>query len=124
MLHVCERGPKVTIIDDLARSDRIDDNLFDCVILTQTLQYIYDASAAVKTLHRILKPGGVALVTVPGIAKIGLYDTQRWGHYWNFTTQSAHRLFDDVFSGERVEVRAYGNVLSAIAFYMDSPPVS
>ena len=42
---------------------------FDCVICTQTLHVIYEVEGAVRTLHRMLKPGGVALVTVPGITQ-------------------------------------------------------
>ena len=43
---------------------------FDCAIVTQTLQFVYDVRAALATLHRILAPGGVLLATVPGITKI------------------------------------------------------
>ena len=42
---------------------------YDCIIFTQTLQCIYDFRAALKTLYRILlRPGGVLLVTIPGVA--------------------------------------------------------
>jgi hypothetical protein len=86
------------------------------VILTQTLQVIYDVPAALRTLHRILKPGGVALVTVAGISKISRYDMDRWGYYWSFTSRSARRLFEEVFTPANVTVEAHGNVLAAIAF--------
>jgi hypothetical protein len=36
--------------------------------------------------------------------------------YWNFTTLSARRLFEEVFSEANVRVEAYGNVLAATAF--------
>jgi hypothetical protein len=72
--------------------------------------------AALRTAYRILKPGGILLVTTCGISNISRYDMDRWGHYWSFTTLSAQRLFETVFTADHVSVTAYGNVLSSIAF--------
>lgn len=116
VLHVVEGNPKATIVADLACGDSIPSDTFDCVIFTQTLQHIYDVRAAIRTLHRILKPGGVSLVTVPGISQISRYDMDRWGDYWRFTTLSARRLFEEAFPVTSVTVKAYGNVFAAIAF--------
>ncbi len=116
VLHVAENREPVTIIGDLSHADHIESGSFDCVILTQTLQCVFDLTSAVETVHRILKPGGVVLVTIPGISKISRYDMDRWGYYWSFTTASARRLFEHRFPSDCVEVEAYGNVLSAISF--------
>jgi SAM-dependent methyltransferase len=116
VLHVAEQKEHVTLIGDLTDETTIPENRFDCVIITQTLQTIYDLKAAVKNIYRSLKPGGVALVTVPGISKISRYDMDRWGYYWSFTTQSAQKLFEGTFTLSNVFVNAYGNVLTSIAF--------
>lgn len=116
VLHVAEDRPQVTIIGDLTNARHIPSDSFDCIILTQTIQAIYDVPAAIATAHRILKPGGVVLVTVPGISKISRYDMDRWGYYWSFTSASAHRLFAELFAPANVQVEAHGNVLAAIAF--------
>jgi SAM-dependent methyltransferase len=116
VLHVADRHPGVTIVADLATADDVPSESFDCVIVTQTLQCIYDLRAAIRTLYRILKPGGVVLVTVPGISKVSLEDMQRWGYYWSFTTCSIRRLFQECFAPDDVQVEAHGNVLAAIAF--------
>jgi hypothetical protein len=84
--------------------------------LTQTLQHIYDARSAARTLARILKPGGVVLATVPGISQISRYDMDRWGDFWRFSTLSARRLFEEAFPPRNIEVNAHGNVLVAAAF--------
>jgi SAM-dependent methyltransferase len=115
VLHVMEGNPKATIVADLIRADHIPADTFDCIILTQTLQFIYDVEAALKTLYRILKPGGILLATFGGISQISRWDMDRWGHYWNFTTLSARRLFEESFPAAKVKVDAYGNVLAAIA---------
>lgn len=121
VLHRTEDNPKATIVADLTCADHIPQNTFDCVILTQTLQYIYELAAAIQTLHRILKPDGVILATLPGIAYISRYDLEHWGEYWRLTSLSAKRLFGEVLSPEKVEVEAYGNLLTAVAFLSGLP---
>src|SRR5438132_14231822 len=59
VMHVTPGNPAATIVADLTSADHVPSDAFDCIILTQTLQMIYDMNAALRTLHRILKPGGV-----------------------------------------------------------------
>lgn len=115
VLHVEEGNPKATIVGDLADADHIPSDTFDCFILTQTLQYLYDLRSAVKTIYRILKPGGIVLVTLPCLTP--LIDPN-WNDcwYWGFTTLSAQRLFEEVFPAANIQVETYGNVLAATAF--------
>jgi SAM-dependent methyltransferase len=115
VLHVKEGNPNATLVGDLTYADHLPSDAFDCFILTQTLQYAYDIRSALKTIYRILKPGGVVLATVPGISQISIDEwADDW--YWAFTTLSARRLFEEFFPADRVEVEAYGNVLAAISF--------
>jgi SAM-dependent methyltransferase len=93
VLHLEHGHPKVTIVADLTRGDSLPSNTFDCLICTQILPFIYDVRTAVKTLYRILKPGGVLLVTMSGISKISRYDMERWGHYWHFTSLAAKKFW-------------------------------
>jgi SAM-dependent methyltransferase len=116
VLHIAEQRPHVTIIGDLTQADYIPSESFDCIILTQTLNAIFDVPAAVRTVYRILKPGGIVLVTVPGISKISRYDMDRWGYFWSFTTKSIRRLFETAFPAENLTVEVHGNVLAAVSF--------
>ena len=116
VLHATAGNPKATIIADLTHADSIADDNFDCIIFTQSLQFIYDTRAVLKTLWRILKSNGVVLATFPGISQISRHDMERWGDYWRFTTLSARRLFDEAFDHNNTAVQANGNVLSAVAF--------
>lgn len=113
-----EEHPRATFTGDLADAPHLPSDAFDCVILTQTLQLIYDLKGAVATVHRILKPGGVALVTLPGITPVNRQDTESWGNHWcwSFTALSARRLFEEQFAPERVRVETFGNVLASAAF--------
>jgi SAM-dependent methyltransferase len=125
VLHVAEGNPEATFVGDLAHAEHLPSSSFDCIILTQTLHLIYELTSALHTLRRILKPHGVVLATVPGITQ---RSSDRWNTswYWSFTSQSIQRLFYDAFSphsgasaadpANLVQVRAYGNVLTAAAF--------
>ncbi len=115
VLHV-EETERATIVGDLSCGDHIASETFDCMILTQTLQFIYDVPAALRTAWRILRPGGVVLATVPGITPISRYDMDRWGCYWAFSSQSVHRLFEAAFPAAEIRVETHGNVLAASAF--------
>ena len=106
-----------TIVADLTAADHVPSDSFDCIIITQTLQFIYDIHAAVQTLHRILKPGGVLLGSLPSLSPICRHDMDRWGDYWRFTSATVQRLFGDFFGSNSVQVEAFGNVLVGMAFF-------
>src|SRR5215216_5640222 len=116
VLHISDWGPGVTMVGDLTKLGNVESDLFDCVIVTQTLQLIWDYQAALRTIHRILRPGGVALVTVPAINK-SRDEMGAFGDYWAFRTLSAQRLFAELFPADQVTVTGYGNVLAAVAFF-------
>ena len=116
VLHIEPGHPFVTIVADLQSAPEINSSSFDCIICTQTLQFIFDTASAIRTLHRILKPGGTLLVTSAGIAQIARDDAMRFGEYWRFTRQSMQRLFEGTFPQRNVRVDTYGNVLVAAAF--------
>jgi SAM-dependent methyltransferase len=115
VLHVWPGNPNATIVADLTNSssDSIPSDSFDCIIFTHTLQCIYNIKTAIRTLHRILKPGGVVLVTGDGINRISRGNMDKWGEYWKFTSLSMRLLFEEVFSPENIQVKTYGNVLAA-----------
>lgn len=117
VLHYVEGNPMATIVADLSIADGVPSDSFDCIILTQTLQMIYDVRPAVGHLFRILRPGGVLLATIPGISKVcRRLGKDDWGEYWRFTSQSSRRLFEEAFPPANVTVQVYGNVLTAAAF--------
>jgi SAM-dependent methyltransferase len=110
-------NPRATIVADLTAASVIPEGTFDCFLLTQTIHLIYDVQAVVTEAHRVLKPGGVLLVTVPTLSRV-LRDGGRPVDYWRFTSAACERLFGDVFGRDQVHVEAHGNVLTAVAFLM------
>ncbi len=116
VVHVLDGNPKATLVGDLTDRKSIASDAFDCVILTQTLQHIYDIQAVVQTVYDLLNPDGVILCTVPGISQISRYDMDRWGDYWRFTSLSLRRVWGDTFDPQSIKVEAFGNVMAAVAF--------
>jgi SAM-dependent methyltransferase len=115
VLDLTRENPLATLVADLSRPEQFPEGQFDCFVLTQTMQFIYEARAVVESAHRLLAPGGVLLVTVPSLSRIA----PRYGpttEFWRFTAASCARLFGDVFGAANVEVRTVGNVLAATAF--------
>ncbi|WP_347160186.1 glycosyltransferase [Pontibacter chitinilyticus] len=115
ILHVDDSNPKATFVGDISHAPQLPDNTFDTIVLTQTLHLIYDFRDALATCHRILKPGGALLLTVPGITPI---DHGEWKEtwYWAFTDKAMRRLMSDAFPQGDVTVNSYGNVFAATAF--------
>jgi SAM-dependent methyltransferase len=114
VLDIDGSNASARIVADLASADDVPSEAFDCFVLTQTLQYVYDLQSAVGHVHRILRPGGTVLCTVPTVSRIssGTLETE----YWRLTALGCERLFTDAFVGGTVKAQAYGNVLTAVAF--------
>ncbi len=115
VLHASDGNPKATIVADLAHVGQIPDNSFQCILLVQMLPFIYDTAAALRTVFRILKPGGVLLATVTGLSHRG-HDQWENPSYWNFTTHSVRKLMEETFPHAAVNISTHGNVLAATAF--------
>lgn len=115
ILHIDESNKKATYIGDLSNAPQVPDNTFDCIVLTQTLHLIYDFKGALDTCYRILKPGGVLLLTSPGITPMDLGEWKSiW--YWSFTDFALKRLVAQAFPDGDIEVETFGNVYVAAGF--------
>jgi SAM-dependent methyltransferase len=115
VLHACAGNSKATLVGNLCTGDGLSWNAFDCIILTQVFHVLWDFKAAIVNVVRALRPGGVLLVTLPGISQISRYDMDRWGEFWRFTSLSAKRLFEKHFASEDLKINAHGNVLAGVA---------
>ncbi|MGD9653259.1 MAG: methyltransferase domain-containing protein [Candidatus Dadabacteria bacterium] len=109
-------NPRTTIEADLSSAPHISSDTFDCIIFTQTLQFIYDMHSAIGTLKRILKPGGVLLATLGGIGNTYGIGPSEGNWHWLFTASSASRIFLEEFPDTGMEITPHGNVLAAIGF--------
>ena len=113
VLDIDEDNPRAGLVADLARPEQLPERRFDCFVLTQTLQYVSDLEAAVRSCRQVLVEGGVALVTLPTVSAIA--EPHR-PDLWRFTPSGCRALFDEVFGEDNVEVEGHGNLLTSIAF--------
>lgn len=114
VLDIDPANPRATVVGDLAAPESFEPDRFDCFVLTQTLQFVYDVEAAVRSVHRVLRPGGVVLATAPVASRVSEGRVDR--EYWRFTAASMERLFAAEFDPANVEVATYGNLLALVAF--------
>ena len=114
ILDINTNNRKANVYADIRNLREIPDNKYDCIILTQVLQFIDDHNSAIKACHRVLKPGGVLLATLPSISRIDAR-TGPQGDFWRFTEASARYTFGKFFNS--LEIKSWGNVLSGTAFW-------
>lgn len=115
ILSVDANNPRATIIGDLADPNTLPPGAFDCIILTQTLHLVFDMAAAIANAHRALRPGGVLLITVPGISPLDREQfVDSW--YWSLTEPALRRLLCGPFHPEKVSLETHGNLYAATAF--------
>jgi SAM-dependent methyltransferase len=117
VLDINKKNDQRTMTIDLTQTDAAPEDVFDCIVCTQTLFEICDCVAAIHTLRKMLRPGGVVLATVPGICQRvrGPMLGGAGDHWWRFTARSAGKVFGNAFSDANVAVQTYGNVLTATA---------
>ena len=99
------------LVGDLISTETLPEGRFDNFVCVQTLPFIYDFRAAIRSAHAMLKFGGCFLGTVGGVSQVSRYDMDRWGDYWRFTSLSLRRVLEEIFPAVQIEI--YGNSLAA-----------
>jgi hypothetical protein len=110
-----------TVRGDLQTGDGVPAGAIDSFVCTQTLSITYDVAGAVKTAFHLLAPGGVLLLTVPGISHQAEPDGELFPDHWRFTWRAVDRLLTHRFGAGNVEVHAEGTVAACAAFLYGIP---
>lgn len=117
VLDINPENSRATIVADLTNALDIPNDTFDCIVITQVLQYIKDLQRALDTLVRITKPGGVILCTQPSITRIASVSGERENWCWSLYPVSARWLFARAGVERRtLVVESWGNLRTATAF--------
>lgn len=117
VLDLDKNNGRRTLTLDLADTQAAPEDAFDCILCTNVLLLIFDYESAIRTLFKMLRPGGTLLATLPGISQRvrGKMVGGAGSDWWRFTGDSAERIFATAFGDTNVVVQTYGNVLSAVA---------
>ncbi|MDD6627676.1 MAG: methyltransferase domain-containing protein [Lachnospiraceae bacterium] len=109
MLHV-ENDMPPFIKGNFETGEGIEREKVDCIILTQTLPFIFDVESALKNIYKMLRPKGTLMITVSALEQISRFDMERWGDYWRFTDLSLRKLIKQSGFDEIQKIDIYGNV--------------
>jgi SAM-dependent methyltransferase len=113
ILDVDPANTEATILADLGDADSLPRAAFDCVILTQTLQYLRDIDTALGNVWQSLVPGGVLLLSVPTTQKASPYPYAP--ELWRFTPFGLLAVLERACPASEREVIACGNLLAALS---------
>jgi len=84
------RTPEVTYVGDIQDMSMIDAETYDTAICLEVLEHVPDPFQAVREIHRILKPGGILIVSVPHLSR--LHDEPH--DYYRFTRHGMKYLLE------------------------------
>ena len=110
-----------TVHGNLETGEGLPREAYDCFICTQTLSLVYDLRSAAANAHALMRPGGVFLVTVPGISQQADPEHEEFPDYWRFTKRSLGRLLAEAFGEANVEVQAHGTIVATGSFLYGVP---
>ncbi len=119
-VHVVDVDPRnaaATVRADLCARDALPPGSFDAWVLTQTLQFVPDPEAALANVRRSLRPGGVALITVPCASPLAATGAPS-GDLWRLTPAGLGALCRRAMPGARVDVRGWGTLTAMTAFLL------
>jgi GT2 family glycosyltransferase len=100
-------------LDDF-RDKEWDWERFDCILISDSLEYAPNIDVVLAAVKRLLRPGGVILAILPGLQN-GHRQRGIKNLHWHFTTHSASAIFERYFGRENIQVIGSGNILAAVA---------
>jgi SAM-dependent methyltransferase len=76
--------PEVDLVVDLGEVNPFKENAFDAVVLMNVLEHVYDSRGLMKSIARIVAPGGCVVITVPFLLKVhqAPFDFSRYTPYF------------------------------------------
>lgn len=115
VIDIDATNPKATLIADLGRRASLPADMYDCIILTQTLHLLQHPGRCLKNCYQALRSGGVLLASAPTLGRVS--PTYPDGDYWRFTPAGINELFTRCWEGEST-THSWGNLRSCMGFLM------
>ncbi len=126
-IDLTPHSPEVRVVADLCRADNISSDQYDCFLVQFTTNVLFDIEAALYHAIRLLKPGGV-LLTNFWTTDFYFYNGLDMGtgaplymHHWFTPIQVVNLLHGLGLNDTNSRVRAYGNLLTKMAFLLNCP---
>lgn len=90
----------------------IEDNTFDVVVSFQVIEHIQEDEFFLNEIFRVLKPGGMAIISTPNIKKTL---TRNPWHIREYTAHQLTKLSESIFS--KVESKGIGGNKKVMEYY-------
>ncbi len=94
---------------------KLKDNSFDSIVSFQVIEHVKEDADFLKEIHRVLKPGGVAVLTTPNIKKT--LSRNPW-HVREYTAAELTKLASQYFSN--VEMKGVGGNEKVWTYYNEN----
>ena len=104
------RSEKVTFVGDVQALGMVRDASYDSAICIEVLEHVPEPAHAVASIARILKPGGVVVISVPHLSR--LHDLPH--DYYRYTEYGLRYLLQKA-GLEVVSIQAKGGLLTFLA---------
>ena len=108
-----------TVVGDLESTYPFATGCADTAILFNTLEHVYDHQHVVNEMHRVLKPGGTALVYVPFIFPVHMHQTENFlvDDYYRYTGSALDRMFAKA-GFAKIDIEPMGGLFLAISEFL------
>jgi SAM-dependent methyltransferase len=117
-----EPGDKV---DDIGGAESLPyaDGSFDLVLCTQVLEHVFEPDTVVREVHRVLAPGGLALVSTHGVHVFHPDPLEKEQDFWRWTHAGLRLLFDRTAGWTSIDIHPNGNMIACMTtlslWYLD-----
>jgi SAM-dependent methyltransferase len=101
---------RAILYDDMTRS-ALPDGSFDCVVAVEVLEHVEQDDAFVRQVHRVLRPGGVFLMTTPNGDYVPNTNPDHKRHY---TREQLRSLLASRFGAAEVEYAVRGGTFRTL----------
>jgi SAM-dependent methyltransferase len=106
-VEFCAKRGVTAVLGALPDNIPLPENSFDAVILSDIIEHVDDDAAAVRAAARLLRPGGVMILTVPACPSLWSSWDEAHGHKRRYTARALRGAFAG--AGLDVELLSFYN---------------
>jgi len=105
-------------VDEVVQGEELpfDDASFDLVLCTQVLEHVEDPVAVLSEIHRVLRPGGAALISTHGVFLFHPDPPEAGSDYWRWTHAGLRKAVGAAGDWREIGVQPNGEVIACLAY--------
>ena len=101
---------KPDILGDICQYDFGQEDIFDCIVMSEVLEHLHSPHLAISNIQKILKPNGKLVITVPFIFPIH----DRPYDYYRYTKYGLHFLLKNFQEIQVEERNSWGEAINVL----------